>query len=135
MISGDLIGRKSGAEDAEIEAPVGRHLVNKGFNVDVLHVNHHGANNTSSTQFLNSIKAETAIISCGDNNKHGHPTVGNLERLIGSGVENIFLTNKGNASGEVPNYITNSTQVFDGHIVIETDGKSYPGLKFSSASL
>jgi hypothetical protein len=46
-------------------------------------------------------------------------------RLIGSEVENIFLTDIRNTNGTVPVYISNSPLVIDGHTVIESDGKSY----------
>lgn len=51
------------------------------FDVDVLKVGHHGSKTSSKTEFLNVVKAETAIISCAAGNKYGHPNLETLERL------------------------------------------------------
>jgi beta-lactamase superfamily II metal-dependent hydrolase len=41
-------------------------------NVDTVRVNHHGSDHSSSQTYLNTLKPETAFISCGDNS-YGHP--------------------------------------------------------------
>lgn len=43
------------------------------FNVDILHVGHHGSKTSSSFDFINTYKPKYAIISVGKNNKYGHP--------------------------------------------------------------
>ena len=48
---------------------------------DVIKLAHHGANDASSEKFLNLVKPEAAIISCGKNNDYGHPHKELLERL------------------------------------------------------
>ena len=50
--------------------------------VDVLKVAHHGSKTSTSTEFLNKINAEYAVIMCGVGNKYGHPTQLTLERLV-----------------------------------------------------
>lgn len=40
---------------------------------DYLKVGHHGSNTSSSETFINKLKPKEAIISCGMNNKYGHP--------------------------------------------------------------
>lgn len=73
LIGGDIIGRKAGSENAKVELAIAQALVEEGIDIDVYHVNHHGANNGSSTAFLELIRPEVAIISLGDGNTHGHP--------------------------------------------------------------
>ncbi len=41
--------------------------------IDVLKVGHHGSNTSTSEQFIRHFKPEQAIISCGYQNKFGHP--------------------------------------------------------------
>lgn len=49
--------------------------------IDVLKVAHHGSTTSSSKAFLNQIKPEIAIISCGKGNDYGHPHKEILKRL------------------------------------------------------
>jgi len=53
--------------------------------VTVLKVAHHGSANSTSREFLEQISPDYAIISCGKNNRYGHPHVELLERLEQSG--------------------------------------------------
>ena len=48
---------------------------------EIIKLSHHGSNSASSAEFLQSIQAETAIISCGKNNVYGHPHEEVLQRL------------------------------------------------------
>lgn len=56
--------------------------------VDILKVGHHGAQTSTSQNFLNQIKPKYSIISVGKDNSYGHPKEKILERLkkIGSEV-------------------------------------------------
>ncbi len=56
--------------------------------IDVLKVAHHGSRNSTSEQFLQQVMPELSVISCGENNRYGHPHGELLERLslIGSKV-------------------------------------------------
>ena len=47
----------------------------------VLKVAHHGSKYASSAEFLNRVKPEIAIVSCGAWNRYGHPNQGVLDRL------------------------------------------------------
>ena len=49
--------------------------------MDVLKVSHHGSVTSSSEAFLDKIKAEVAVISCGMPNKYNHPRQEVLTRL------------------------------------------------------
>ena len=48
---------------------------------DFLKVGHHGSKNSSSADFLKALSPKTALISCGENNRYGHPHAETLERL------------------------------------------------------
>lgn len=48
---------------------------------DVLKVGHHGSSTSSSLKFLKSVKPKYAVISCGKNNKYGHPHTEIISRL------------------------------------------------------
>lgn len=45
------------------------------LNVDILKVGHHGSSTSTSYNFIKTIKPKEAIISCGKNNKYGHPSI------------------------------------------------------------
>lgn len=62
---------------------------------DVLKCAHHGSRNSTSTELLTVIKPEIAIISCGKNNRYGHPHEELLERLQRYGAEVKATTESG----------------------------------------
>ncbi len=62
---------------------------------DVLKVAHHGSKNSSGEEFLNLIKPRYSLISCGKNNRYGHPHVELLERLDDIGSEAIVTYESG----------------------------------------
>ncbi len=52
--------------------------------IDVYKAGHHGSDTSSSEDFLNVIKPDYAVISCGEGNSYGHPndiTIENLSRF------------------------------------------------------
>lgn len=49
--------------------------------VDILKVAHHGSKNSTSAEFLAQVQPQYAIISCGRNNRYGHPHRELLTRL------------------------------------------------------
>ena len=51
------------------------------YNVDILKVGHHGSTTSTSSDFLEVVKPEIAIVQCGLNNKYKHPTTELLARL------------------------------------------------------
>ena len=70
--------------------------------IEMLVVGHHGSKYSSTREFLDAVRPETAVISVGDNS-YGHPTDEALLRLMAAGCEiyrtdlqgNILLTVKG----------------------------------------
>src|SRR5688572_23230692 len=64
------------AGDAESQTE--HRLLTKDLNLQtkVLKVGHHGSKYASSSDFLNRVKPEIAIVSCGAWNRYGHPSQG-----------------------------------------------------------
>lgn len=65
------------------------------FDVDLLKVAHHGSKTSSSEAFLQMIKPKAAVISCGENNRYGHPHTEVLERLADVGSKILSTTERG----------------------------------------
>ncbi|MEE1242558.1 MAG: DNA internalization-related competence protein ComEC/Rec2, partial [Frisingicoccus sp.] len=61
--------------------------------MDILKVAHHGSSGATSESFLNAIQPVWAVISCGENNRYGHPHKETLERLEKQGCQ--WLTTSG----------------------------------------
>lgn len=60
---------------------------------DILKVGHHGSNTSSSDNFIKHVKPKKAIISCGKNNRYGHPHQQTLNTLKKYDVE-IYRTDE-----------------------------------------
>ena len=73
---------------------------------DVLKVGHHGSKNGSSDIFLAQVRPRVSVISCGAENRYGHPSPETITRLeaIGSEIHTTAAT---------------------GAIQITTDGRRY----------
>ena len=69
-------------------------LISSGYDLscDVLKVGHHGSKYSSTTAFLNKVKAEYGVI-CVGSNSYGHPTAEALNRLSAAGTT-IYRTDK-----------------------------------------
>lgn len=101
MLSGDA--EKNAEADFVAEAMKGEGkyaIFDDEFSVDVFKLGHHGSRTSSSEAFINvmttpeSCADVQAIISCGADNKYGHPHEEVLERLkkLGFKDENILRT-------------------------------------------
>jgi competence protein ComEC len=67
----------------DAEAQTEHRLLTKDLNLEaqVLKVAHHGSRYASAADFLNRVKPEIAIVSCGAWNRYGHPSQAVLDRL------------------------------------------------------
>lgn len=83
LFTGDA---EAGAEAAMLERLPDIHL---------LKVGHHGSKYSSSAQFLEKVKPETAVISCGRDNRYGHPHDQVLERLKNIGCSSFITAESG----------------------------------------
>lgn len=63
--------------------------------VDVLKVAHHGSGDSSCDEFLEKVKPEVAIISCGKNNSYGHPHEDTIHRLTEVGCQIRYTMEEG----------------------------------------
>ena len=63
--------------------------------INLLKVAHHGSKTSSSEAFLKAIKPKFAVISCGKDNRYGHPHEEIVERLEGIGSEILRTTDRG----------------------------------------
>ncbi|TNE85929.1 MAG: MBL fold metallo-hydrolase [Deltaproteobacteria bacterium] len=74
--------------------------------VEVLKVAHHGSAHSSTPAFLARTSPEIAVISCGKDNRYGHPDAGTVKRLASHGAM-VFRTD---LSGQV-RVISNGSEV------------------------
>lgn len=73
----------------DISTQVETQLVNDypDLKIDVLKVSHHGSSTGTSAKLLNTYKPKMALISCGKNNRYGHPHDEVIGRLNDYGVK------------------------------------------------
>lgn len=69
----------TGDADSTIESQ----LLKSGYNLeaDVYKVGHHGSRNSSSAPFIEKVQPKYAVVSCGVENKYGHPHAATLNIL------------------------------------------------------
>ena len=64
--------------------------------LDILKAGHHGSHTSSSDEWLKKLKPAVTVISCGRNNRYGHPHADVVERLESIG-SSIYRTDLGGA--------------------------------------
>ncbi|MBP3543972.1 MAG: DNA internalization-related competence protein ComEC/Rec2, partial [Lachnospiraceae bacterium] len=69
------------------EQYIAKYLREADKTYEVLKVAHHGSKNSSSEEFLEAVSPQIAVISCGMNNRYGHPHENVIERLDKHGYE------------------------------------------------
>lgn len=72
-------------------------LIDSGFlrQYDILKVAHHGSKNSTNEDFLNRVRPTLSVISCGQDNRYGHPHEELLERLVGVNSQILTTAAKG----------------------------------------
>lgn len=88
--------------------------------VDVLKVSHHGSHTSTNQTFLDALSPEIAVISCGDDNEHGHPHSSIVDRLLQSGAE-VYQTEQCWTENEV-------VSVSHGNITLRIDENGVPSI-------
>ena len=64
--------------------------------IEVLKVPHHGSRYSTSAEWLAMLHPQTALISCGKDNRYGHPHEEVLERLEEAGIK-YYITSEDKA--------------------------------------
>lgn len=80
LLTGDVEGSGEEALLAELQ----RRRIGQ---LDLLKIAHHGSRNSTTEALLQQLHPGTAIISCGSNNRYGHPHAELLNRLESAGVQ------------------------------------------------
>jgi competence protein ComEC len=83
--------------DAEFETEALVMKANPLLSAQVLKIGHHGSRHATSGRFLETVSPQAALISCGADNRYGHPAQATLDRLRQANV-NVFRTD---LSGEL----------------------------------
>jgi beta-lactamase superfamily II metal-dependent hydrolase len=104
IVVGEIVFLLTG--DAGVLAEESMSIAEMDVGAIVLKVGHHGSEHSTSTEFLNDVDPEVAVICVGEGNNHGHPRDSIITRLQNISVE-----------------ITRTDQ--NGNIVITTDGTGY----------
>ncbi len=79
LLTGDL--------DEAGEEYLSKHVLGEGKKYTLLKVAHHGSKYSTTEAFLEKVKAEYAVISCGKKNRYGHPHDEVLQRLEQAGIK------------------------------------------------
>lgn len=90
------------AESEQLKAMIDEGAIG---HVDILKVGHHGSRNGSTREQMNALSPCVALISCGENNRYGHPAEEIIEQLDAVGAS-VFRTD---LMGEVSCTITPET--------------------------
>lgn len=105
--------------DAESETEAEMLKSKSVLRAQVLKVGHHGSRYATSDKFLNAVNPQAAIISCGADNRYGHPSQPALDRLRKARIQ-VYRTD------------------LSGEIAVITDGNTYqitPARQANLASL
>jgi competence protein ComEC len=54
--------------------------------VDVLKINHHGSDTSSTTEFIDALTPSVAYINVDRDNRHGHPSIDVVNQLKERGI-------------------------------------------------
>ena len=91
--------------DAESQAESSLLFSDYDLSADVLKLGHHGSKTSTTENYLNAVKPDFAVISCGQGNNYGHPRVTVMDYLVERNID-YFIT------------------FVDGDITVGSDGKT-----------
>lgn len=83
----------TGLFTGDLEEAGEKEIINKLSHVNYLKVAHHGSKGASSEIFLEQVKPDVSVISCGKKNRYGHPHKETLKRLENIGSK-VYRTDK-----------------------------------------
>ena len=97
--------------------------------VKILKVGHHGSKYATTQDFINRVKPEVAIVSCGDWNRYGHPAQVVLDRLRASNAKlyrtdlqgEITITTRGKEDYSIKSAKETTSDVWVGRIAQKDD--------------
>ena len=96
----------TGDAEVESEGDIVEKWSESALKCDILKVGHHGSTTSTTEEFLSLVAPKIAVISCGEDNKYGHPHDETMEKLTQKGIT-IYRTDT------------------DGSIIFKTDGKAF----------
>lgn len=82
--------RPAGQEQALPCAPSTQSAAQNSLRCTILDAGHHGASNATGEALLDLAQPELVLISCGKNNRYGHPGAGNVETPGRAGDPLVF---------------------------------------------
>lgn len=82
-------GENSFLFQGDAETQVEKSLLYSDYDLtaDVLKLGHHGSKTASSEEYLDAVKPDIAVISCGQGNSYGHPRVTVMEYLVERNID------------------------------------------------
>ena len=123
FIGGDLTGRQE--EDvAEVELLI----LDEVKDIDVYHINHHGADTSSHEDFIKAMDPTVAVVSNGS--KFGHPRQTAMQRIINNSSNvKVYATNRNQAAlawdDELDQIADHNRTDYDGIVEIGVWRRSY----------
>jgi len=118
---GDLDGEYAKSEHGYYYDDIESTVIKRIGEADVYNVNHHGSSHSSNADFLAKLQPTVSVISCGKNNKYGHPSQDTLDRLK-QVSRTILITEDGNPDAQYGNAIITNDDIV---ITVASNTKTY----------
>ncbi len=96
----------TGDAEQESEADILEKWGEEFLDCDVLKVGHHGSYTSTTQEFLDAVSPSIAVVSCGLDNKYGHPHKETMDKLNAAGIA-VYRTD------------------IHGTVVLKTDGEIF----------
>jgi competence protein ComEC len=82
-------------------------MATENVKVNVLKAGHHGSRSSSAPEFLAASSPQYVVLSCGRNNRYGHPNPAVMERLKVTGAK-VYRTDR---DGDITFWLDGSLRV------------------------